>query len=727
MANTKSPLRPIVAKWRHTLKFAWDYKKRTFADDARECMQFFNGPYDWLYQPMNKQAMGMVVNYDEVPSPTFRMSANKVAEMVQLFGPVLYQKNPHRTITARKILQPPVPSEVQAAQQTLQQIQMTMQQTQQSGMPQDPMQFQQMMQAGMQAQQQVQMWDQMVQEDQKKSLLNVSRAMLLDAYLNYTPNEMGLLLDIRMAIDEAIIKGASTLWSENLTLPTGMKVVTSTYDTVDNLLLDPDAEKMEDCWWVARRCQHPVWEVEREYGLPQGTLKPNTESWDGQAEYDPDALRRWKRAQGGTNDIITYWKIYSRMGVGGRLRDADPDYREILDSYGDNAFIVIADGVDYPLNVPDDVIETADDQEIQRRLQWPISYWMNKSWPVEMISFHSVPRQIWPMSHLKPGLGELKFLNWAYSFLATKMPTWGRNFLAMPKSLSEKNKLAIQSGRDLTILEMDAMQQNVNQVLQGWTAGAIQPDFFKMIDMVSQQFERRVGLNELLYGESTKQSRSATDAESKKEAIAIRPNDMRAKLVEQLSNVAQKEAIAAQMTLGPNDLEPILGKAGTMAWQSALSQCQIDDIIHRLDFRIEADDTRVPNREKIAANMQTAIQTIFQLLLNFGQATANYDPINALIADWAKSIDLDADRYKLVAPPPPPPPPPDAPKVSIGITGEQLLMLDPAAAAAVVGDIVSHFPPAPPAPNGAPQQQALPATRPNPMIPGSPPPAAPPA
>jgi Ni,Fe-hydrogenase III small subunit len=704
MPSNESPLRPIIAKWLSKLKFAADYKQRTFGDDARECMQFFNGPYDWLYGSGNTQHAGLTVSYNQVPSPKFRMSANKVAEMVQLFGPTLYQKNPHRTITPRAIPVPPMPPQLMQAQQMLQQMQQMMQ----PGMPPPPPQVMQQM---MQAQQQMQMWQQMQQQDTVKSELNKTRAMLLDTYLNYTPNELGFLFDVRAAIDETIIKGASCLWTEIYTAPTGLKMVGSFYDTIDNLYLDPDAEKLDDCKWIARRCMHPVWEVEREYGLPAGSLKPNAESWDSQADYDPDAHRRWKRAQGGTNDIITYWKIYSTMGVGGRLNDAVPDYREILDSYGDNCFMVIADGCDYMLNVPDEIIGSAGDDEIQRRLQWPLPYWMNGSWPVEMFEFHRVPRQVWPMSHLKPGLGELKFLNWAYSFLASKMPTLGRNFLAMPKGLSEKNKTAINSGDDMTVLELDAMQTNITGMLQSTNSGTVLGDIYKIIDMVGQQFERRVGLNELQYGESKRQMRSAAEAEAKQSAISIRPDDMRTKIVQKLSNVAQKEAIAAQLLLGPEDLTPIIGDLGTLAWQMSLAECDINDIIHKLDFRIEADDTRVPNREQIAQNMQTAITTLFQFLMNFGLQTGQFDPINALITDWAKSIDLESSRYILTPPPPPPPAPPTPPKISVSLKGEDLPPLG------LVPFIMDDFGAPPPAPPTAGGNQPLPA---------SPPPAAPP-
>jgi hypothetical protein len=698
-SNNDNPLRPIVAKWLHKLKFAADYKARTFGDDARECMQFFNGPYDFIYGPMNRQNLGMVVNYDNVPSPTFRMSHNKVAEMVQLFGPVMYQKNPHRTITPRvhptlpmppAPPMPPLPPQLMNDPRAAQMMQMMQQQ---------------------QAMQWQQQWQAMQDKDNQHNINSQLRAALLSQFLNYTPEELGMVYEVRGCIDEAIIKGAGVMWLELVEYPTGLRLPGHLYDTIDNFLMDPDAEKPDDCYWVARRCQHPVWAVEKEYGLKPGTLKANAESWDSVTEYDPDDFRRWKRQQGGTNDIITYWKIYSRMGIGGRLRDADLDYREALDSYGDNCFLVVADGVDYPLNVPPDVVASADDQEIQRRVQWPIRVDLAKMWPMEMIGFHTSPRQIWPVSHLKPALGQLKFLNWAYSFLATKMPTWGRNFLAMPKSLSEKNKTAIQSGKDLTILELDQMTPDVKNVLQMVTAGPIQPDFFKMIEMVSKDFEKAVGLLELLYGIQGKQMRSASEAQMKDEQVNVRPKDMQARLMVSLSSMATKEAIAAQMLMTPQDLEPILGVVGTWSWGQALSQCDINEIIHKLDFRVDADDTRVPDRQTLAQNMQQANTTLFTPMLQHATNTGDYKPINYLIQQWATSIDLEGKENLVLGPPPPPPPPPEpAPKVSVTLKGEDLAPLG--IAAAIQQDFLQHNPP----PQGQP---------PNPIT-ASPPPAAPP-
>ena len=53
-----------------------------------------------------------------------------------------------------------------------------------------------------------------------------------------------------------------------------------------------------------------------------------------------------------------------------------------------------------------------------------------------------------------------------------------------------------------------------------------------------------------------------------------------------------------------------------------------------------------------------AVQTLGPILSQLAGAGVT-EPFNALMKDWAKSLDIDAAGYLL--PPPAPPPPPDAP------------------------------------------------------------------
>lgn len=618
------PLKSVCAGWVSKIRNAHTAKKKAFQDDADEAMRFFNGPYDWLYtQGSKSNPVGMFSDDEDWPQPGLRMQSNRVAEMVQLFGPSLYHKNPYRMVSPREY--PQIPPEF-------------------FGDPGNPM---------------VAQIYQTVQGTADEALAkDKARSALLEAYLNFTPYELNLKDHARCAIDEAIIKGLGTTWTEVYTVPeSGWKMSGSFYDTVDNYLQDPDADCREDCQYIVRRCCHPVWMVERDYKLRPGLIKGNLTSVNQSSNRNPQASTYW-RQKGETSDLLVYWKVYSKMGMGGRLSGVPPNLRPLLDAYGDYCFLAIAEDVPFPLNLPPDVLESASDEEIIDRVKWPTPYWKDGTWPCTFFEFHPVPNQAWPMSHVKPGMGELKFLNWAYSFLASKMRVTSRDFIAVMKGMSEDFKKSITHGPDLTLLEVgitDAPNRDIKSVVQFLQHPEMKDDLIKVISMVGEQFEKRVGLTELMYGGTTHQYRSASEAEVKNDQLKIRPDDMATRVEEAMTEVAKKEAICARTHLSAQDVLPVLGPAGAYFWNTLILQGSPDDITRQLQYRIEAGSTRKPNKETQAANLTTAMQNLFTPLYQYAQASGNVGPINNLISDWGKSNGLEVKGYLLQPPPPPPP------------------------------------------------------------------------
>lgn len=628
MLNQDHPLRPITSAWLKKIKLAHEYKVKKFADDADECLNFYNGPHDFQYFPKYAtSSKGFVLgDSDDLPDPSFRMTVNKVAEMVQIYGPVLYSRNPVRKVNPRKIPIPP---------------------PQLFGQPDDP---------------NVQMaYMQILQQAENMRAIDQGRAVILEWFLNYTPTELGLKDEARAAIDEALIKGMGVLWTE-LYQPKGsnVRLVGSFYDSVDNLLIDPDMETIQDAWWIARRCVHPYWQVEQEYGLPPNSLrdKANLESYNQQATTVPGDVQDYDRKRGMNNDLLVYWKIYSKMGIGARLSGVPKEYRDTLDMFGDYCYIVVADGVPYPLNLPSAVLGTLGDQEVLQRLEWPTPFWAANEWPFTDISFHPIPRQVWPMSHIKPGLGELKFINWAYSFLAGKIRTTCRDFIVARKSASEEMKDAILNGKDLTLLEIEHQHGTINEVVQFLQHPQMQGDIWKVIEAVEHNFELRVGLTELMYGQTGSQMRSAEEANVKSNQLNVRPDDMAQKVEDAMSIVARKEAIAARWHLTNQDVAPLMGPIGAQFWQQLLMGSDIYEIVHQLDYRIEASSAKKPNKALDAANLQQGMTVLLPILQQVAMASGQVGPINALISDWAQSVGMDASKYLLPPPPPPPPMPP---------------------------------------------------------------------
>lgn len=617
-----NPFQAVKGHWLAKIERSLQVK-RDFSMEGEECMSFFNGPYDFLYQSKSYfGGTGMKYAGDGTfPTPSFQMVVNKVAEAVQLFGPTLYHKNPNRKVNPRQ--EPMLPPDV-------------------LGDPNNP-QTQAMYQA------------MMMQVNQGRSV-DRSRAVLLEYYLNYTPTALDLKTQSRMVVDEAIIKGMGTWWHE-VYRPAGgqMKMVGSFYDSVDNLAIDADGESLDSAKWIARRCVHPVWQVEDEYGLPRGTLKGNAESNSQQVELGDTG--DWRRIKGESNDLIEYWKVYSKMGMGSMLSGVEKKASEI-EQYGTFCYLVVCKGCEYPLNLPEAV--WGNPQEVQKRVAWETPFWADDGWPMTPLSFHWVPRKAWPMTHFKPAMGELKFLNWAYSFIASKMATGIKDIIALQKSASQEIERAINSGADYEIVKIEKALGPINDVVQFLQRPAFQKDFWTVVMQVNENFEKRVGLTELMYGLQATQDRSAATSQIKSDQMKIRPDDMANKVEDAMTDCGRKEAIAARWHLEPQDLIPVMGQVAAHFWQQLVTSADPSQLIHQLEYRVEAGSIRKPNRDKQAADAQGVIQTFFPTFFSFAQTTGNVGPVNALIQQYCDAQQMDASGLLLPMPPPPQPAPASA-------------------------------------------------------------------
>jgi hypothetical protein len=668
--ESRAPLEPLVKAWAGKLGLALEYRKRKWGDDAEAAMFFYAGPYDEMYNQDGKGKLyfNAVGDDDGVPKVSFRVTANLVAEMVQIFGPALYHRNPVRRVTPRKTPQmnpdlfitpiaPPNPL-----------------------VPQDPMQL--MMQQQQQQMQLMQLQQQEM-ELQQRRLQDEARASLLEAYLNYTPNALDLKKHSRKAIDETLIKGMGVVVTQ-VYRPEGspFKMVGSFYETADYFVLDPDMLSIEEAKWAARLHIRPYWEVEDELGLPRDTLKKKAglESYNRQAELRVAFDEELQRRMGQSSDLIVYWEVWSKMGMGGLLSGVPPELREPMDRIaGKYVRLLIHPQCHYPLNLPPELVDAAfqpvdpldpmageaqaqAQEQVQKATEWETPFWADGTWPFEILGFHDIPNQMYPMSHIKPALGELMFLNWAYSFLASKVKTASRDFIAIMSSAGEEIKRSIARGGDFTIIEITEVNESVDKVVKFLQHPEFNGEIYRVLEILRAAFERRTGLTELAYGMSSRQYRSAAEAETKAEQMSVRPDDMANKVEDWMSAVSRKEAFAARWHLTGQDVAPVLGPQAAGWWdQFIVASADMSEILHSLEYRIEAGSARKPNRATEAANMQSALQTLFQPLMQYGMQTGVVDPINALITAWAKAEDFSPEAFLLQPPPIPQPMPGQTP------------------------------------------------------------------
>jgi hypothetical protein len=627
------PLRSIVKAWLEKIRKGCQFKEKQFGADARICTQFFNGPYDFMYKSdFSRKASHGFGYIDEggegsisFAEPSCQMTMNKVAEGVQIFGPVLYHKNPYRQVNPRKL--PELPYGLLAAGAQDPQQQMMLQQFEQS----------------------------LQQATAKTDAEDIARASLLEWVLNWTPREFDLKREYRLGIDETMITGSSCIWTEMYqpkSFPAPM--VGSFYDSIANLVLDPDPTRREDCMWIARKCCHPVWKVERDYKLEPGSVKGDAESYNQQAEVSADGDGDYKRKKGETNDLCTYWKLYSKMGVGARIKGVPEEYRQVLEEFGDYAYLVMKEGVPFPLNLPPAVLNDPNGkEEAFRRLEWPTPYWLSDDWPCEILALHDAPNQIYPISHFKPVMGQLIFLNWIMSFVATKIRVASRDFIACKKSVGDELKRRILTGSDFTLLELDVTHPGtIQEVVQFLQHPNFNGDIWKVVEWMMEQFEKGSGLTELQYGMTTTQMRSAQEANIKSSAMNVRPDDMAARIEDSTARVAKREACALRWHVP--DVTPFMGPAANVYWQRLVAGSDPLKVFHQLEYSVEEGSTRKPNKERDAANVNQALTTFFPAIAGRAAATGDYGRYNDMLRVWGKAVDMDVGG--LVEPDLPPPP-----------------------------------------------------------------------
>tara|TARA_Y100001936_G_scaffold57706_1_gene56766 strand:- start:3806 stop:6079 length:2274 start_codon:yes stop_codon:yes gene_type:complete len=600
------------------IKRAKDQKRERFGKYAKEAMQFFDGSHDFMWKgEYAKGDEGFLQKGVKGALPTFRMTVNRVFEAVALFGPVLYHRNPTIQVT------PKVLPKIEPAMLGVD--------------PQD--------------QQSVQQAQQVIYQQDQQDFTKRNYAKLKEHYLNWLQQETDKKEQARMAINEAIIKGMSFLWTEMVQAQgSAIRKPRSVYVSVDDVVIDPDAQYWDDVQWIARRVVQPLWKVEREYGL-EDRIRGNKSSANKQAEIkaknreDSESKRK-----GESYDLIEYWQVYSKGGFGNRLRKGGitKDIEENFDyeQFGDFCYIAVCDDCPFPLNMPPEVL-TADPEEMFMRSQWPIPFWTDGGWPFSKLHFYEKPKEVWPISLIKPAIGELRFVNWCMSFLADKVAAASTTYVAIAKAAGAEIQDQIKSGMGpYTVIEIsEIFGQRVSDVVSFLDAPAFNVDIWRMVSEVLDLIDKRTGLTELLYGLSGgTQIRSATEADVRNQNVSVRPDDMASRVEDWLSHCAMKEMEAAEWSLSGQDVQPILGDVGALIWEQRIQSQEFERTVMDFDYRIEAGSARKPNKTNRVRQLNEFGQIVMPMLQQFVQMGID-QPYNSFVRDWAKANELDAEPY----------------------------------------------------------------------------------
>lgn len=625
-------MRPLCFKWEEKVRAAYEAKKE-FQSVADQCMGFFSGGanYMWSRKYMRDYMGGSDLH------TRFPISINKAFEMVALFGPTLYWRNPHRMINPRKQLQLPMEAFAALGDQM---AMMVFQQAQQ----QAPL---------LKAQSDV-------------------RAMMMEMWLNYTPGEMpggGLASHASSAITEALVKGRGVTWPKPYMHAGSTKVMTGCfYDSVDNLLIDPDATSLTDAKWIAQRVRQPIWEAERIHQLPPGTLKHylQQQQWEnrGQTGFGEDPMKGIPNVDGNSFDMIEYYRIFSKAGIGARLAGMNDSRADALDQkVGDYAYVVVARGIPFPLNAHPERYRIGEQNGDSHNLfRWPIPAWRDGGWPCCVLDFYPDIDSPWPIAPLAPGLGELCYINILLASLAEHIYSASKMYLAGRADMIEKFEDALRFGQDWQPIKVNASggSRSIRDIIDFLQPPNLQTDVWRILEALMAQFEKATGLNELMYGNNPggKQIRTAEDAALRGDLIGRRPEHMASKVEDWMTMNASMEMKVTRQFIEPQDIDGLMGQPEQFLWQRLINEQDPDRIYRDLEAVVMANSTRRPDKTREVANINQTLQTMLPLLQGFAQMSGDFGPLNNYIRMWGDAIDMDVSGLQL-NPPPPQPPQPD--------------------------------------------------------------------
>lgn len=604
-----------VQKWSARLEAAHQAKK-PFRELSDKCYQFYRKDHGFMWE------LGFMRKHiGNITPPNFHITINKAFELVAVFGPQLFWQECHRACHPYE----PLEFTVEAF-----------------GDPQDPEAQQEFQQAEM--------------EQQRDYAIAQTRCALMEKYLYYSQREQpkGLATHASMSIIEALVKGRGLLWPETYRFAGSERTLTGLFfGSVDDFYIDPDCSDpfLESATWIARRHITPAWQLEERFGYPQGTLKGhgNLESRES-ITINARPVDRIHRANGETHDLIVWYEIWSKCGVG--TRDPELDNSVLHENFdevvGKHVYLCVCPTVPWFLNAPPPELSEATDDEVREMFAWPFPSYTDNRWPVAILDFYPDPDSCWPIPPLAPALGELICLNTLVSCFVDQAYENRRQIIAYASSAKDAIEKALSGRQNPALVEInDSVHKQVTDMVQFLNRPVMNKDILDAINYVSMMFDKRTGLIDQLYGESSTQSRSARDAATKDEKASVRPEKMAKDVASWVTEASNLEKFLAIWNVDGASLKPLLGRIGAHLWDELIANEDPEEVVREMKATVEASDIRKPNKARDTENMNQVMSVILPLMQQYATITGDSGPLNNMVADLGDAIEQPTHRWKM--------------------------------------------------------------------------------
>jgi len=278
---------------------------------------------------------------------------------------------------------------------------------------------------------------------------------------------------------------------------------------------------------------------------------------------------------------------------------------------------------------------------------------------------------------ITPALGEQQFLDWGWSFALSGIKKSVRNISVVGAEMDARIQAAIKGNQSDVIIPTEMPLEQRREMIQQLPLAQVNPTLIPMLQEVEALFEKATGLYEILYGQTSRQMRSATEATVKAEFSRLRIDDVIDRVEDWHQEIARKEALGARYLVGAEQMVPIMGPRLAQAWD-VYRPGNFEEAIAEYDYTIEAGSMRKKTPQYRAEVSEKAFMTLGPNALN----TGNLPLYNALTVEWLAGMGVpNPERFILQELPPPEAeepqgqeaPPPVAPEVMAIENGEPVL------------------------------------------------------
>lgn len=619
-----SLLGPIVTQWVSRIESAKRSKAR-FDTIAKLCRQFYGSSAKAMWEEDFRKEF-----FPTLQQPTFKVNLNKAFELIAQIGPSLFWKNPERKVQSYR-----KPDQIAIAQlmgvqepEMLQQIQM-----------------QQAMDEG----------------------VNEIRNSLASIYLDYAQNEQPVILkhEAEQCINDLLLTGLGLMWTQSYTRPgSGEMLTKNCFGSVDDLQIDPDSKKPDwsDARWISRNHYEPVWMVERRFGYPPGYLTGRGTRVS--AEFT--VSREQKVDHDRYCDMMDWTEIWSRGGIGARIGGVDAQRSQFLDQLvGDNVYLCVTPGVPHPLNIPPGMLSEGSLEAVKEAVRWRTSgfgavheMWKDNKWPVAPLKSYTVSGSPWPLAPLASGLGYLICMNVIMVSKLTQAWDRRRDIFGVAADMRDTLMSALKSDESPAIIPIaHSVGRPINELIQRYERGDSNDDLLQWMEYLGSEFAKNTGLMDIHYGLSQTQSRVSGDVDSKNRAASIRVEKMRSDIIDWVNQFSTSELWLACQYIPGEQLIPLLGEWGAMAWEQMIKAIPFDQLIREMTCTIDSKDLIRPDNARDLDGLNMISQPMLQAAQTYALQTGDSAPLNGFIQKWTEAMDMrdtEGLMFGSWAPPPDP-------------------------------------------------------------------------